>query len=115
MSPRYMAVSPLLRTVADSLDIVAVRVADEGPVVVLVVVLMDPRLVQHLGAVRHGGREELVHLRPARGRERDVRLAEAVTLAEFTDPEVGVAAGAVADGDLEVHQPAAAQRGEHRV
>src|SRR3954469_18020711 len=96
MSPRYMAYPlsfrwPLLRTVADGLDVVAVRVTNERPVVVLVVFLVDPRLVQPLGAVRHGGREELVHLRPARGREGDVRLAEALALGVLADPEVGVA------------------------
>src|SRR4051794_13237140 len=82
ISPRHMAFSSGVRTcssgvqtcdenvshrpVRDRLDVVAVRIADERAVVVLVVLRVDGRFVQHLGARRHRGREERVDL-PAIG------------------------------------------------
>ena len=58
-------------------DVVAVGVADEGAVVVRVVLGPYPRFVQHLGTGGDGGVEERPHrARSARG-ERDVRLAKA--------------------------------------
>ena len=64
---------PLLRRVADGLDVVAVGVADERAVVVRVVLGPHPRLVQHLGAGRDRGVEERAHRGPVGRDERDVR------------------------------------------
>ncbi len=60
------------RHVADGFDVVAVRVADERPVVVLVVLGPDPGLVEHLRPVGHRGVEELTHDVSRRRRERQV-------------------------------------------
>ena len=57
---------------ADGLDVVAVRVADERGVVVSVVLGPDPRLVQDLGAGADGGGEELADCLAAGGGEREV-------------------------------------------
>src|SRR2546421_1048005 len=100
--------------VADRLDIVAVRVADEGAVVGLVVLREDPGLVQHLGAGRHGSLVERVHRGPVGGHERHVYLAGRATGLGRPDPERRPVR-AVADHVTEVHQPLAAQRGEHCV
>ena len=51
---------------ADGLDVVAVRVADEPAVVVGVVLRAHPRLLDHGGAGRDGGVEEVVDRGPAR-------------------------------------------------
>ena len=70
---------------ADGLDVVAVGVAHERAVVVLVVLGPHRGLVQHLGAGGHGGLEEGVDRRPVGRRERDVRLADGVAPA-FSGP-----------------------------
>jgi uncharacterized protein YndB with AHSA1/START domain len=54
----------LFGQMADGLDIVAVRVADERAVVVLVVLRPHPGLVQHLGAEAASRLEERVHRVP---------------------------------------------------
>ena len=98
---------------ADRFDVVAVGVADEGAVVVLVVLRPDPRLVQDLGAQRRGLPEERVDGGAITGGEGDVRLPEAVARLLPADPEVGVVAHAVTDrlaevqeerADLAIHQ-----------
>ena len=62
----------------DGFDVVAVRVADEGAVVVLVVLGPHSWLVQHLGAGADGSVEEGPHGRTVGGLEGDVRLPEAL-------------------------------------
>jgi hypothetical protein len=64
------------REVADRLDVVAVRIADEGAVVVGVILGPDPRFVQDLGATGGGGGEEGPDGPAIRRREGDVRLAK---------------------------------------
>ena len=88
---------------ADGFDVVAVRVADEGPVVIGVVLGPEPRLVQHLGAGRDRGGEERAHRRAVGRGQGDVRLAEPLTRVEGADLEVGLRRPAVPDGHREIH------------
>ena len=74
-----------LGRVADRLDVVAVRVADERAVVGLVVLRPEPRLVQHLGAERRRGLEE----RADRG---GVLAVNATWISRF-GPDAGPSAG----------------------
>src|SRR4051794_21618455 len=88
----------LLGAVADRFDVVAVRVADEGAVVIGVVLRPDAGLVQHLGAGSDGGGGERVDGRAVGRRERDVRLPEAVAGRLLADPELRLAVASVPDG-----------------
>src|SRR5262245_4095092 len=105
----------LLGLVADGFDVVAVGVADEGPVVAGVVLRPYPRLVQDLRAAGGGGLEEGVHRRAVRRGQGDVRLAEAVPGGLAADPEVRHGWHAVPDGLAEVQHPPAAERGQDGV
>src|SRR5690349_6206413 len=102
--------------VADRLDVVAVGVADETAVVLLVVLREVPRLVQHLGPEADRSLDERVHGLAVRRGEGEVHLAVGpeVLVGELRDPEVGLA-GAVAHGDLEVLHAGVAERGQHGV
>ena len=70
--PEWVSVG--VRRVADRFDVVAVRVADERAVVVVVVLGPDARLVQRLRPGRHGRRVEGPDPLGVLGGERDVRL-----------------------------------------
>jgi hypothetical protein len=70
--------SPLSRQVADRLDVVPVRVAHKGAVVVLVVFRPHPRLVQDRAAKGARRFAEFPDRLPVRRREGDVGLAETV-------------------------------------
>ena len=96
----------IIGAVADRLDVVAVRVADERPVVRLVVLGPHPRRVQHLGAGLDGRLVEGVDRRAVRRGERDVRLARLPLGAGRAQPEGGRRA-AVADDLAEVEDPPA--------
>ncbi len=72
---------------ADGFDVVAVWVSDEGAVVTRVVLGPEPRLVEHVGSLRHGGVEEGPHGRPVGSVERDVGLTETLAGLERPDPE----------------------------
>jgi len=100
---------------ADGLDIVAVRVTDEGTVVAGVVFGPDAGRMQYLGADRGRLSEKPVDGLPADRAERDVRLAEAITGRLRPDPELGGGRDAVPDDVSEVHDPSAAERGQHGV
>ena len=107
--------SPLSRQVADSLDVVPVRVAYESGVVVLVILRPHPRLVQDRdadGARRFAERQDR---RTVRRGECDVGLAETVPCRLRTDPEVRPVRRAVTDRHAEVHDPPPAKRREDRV
>ena len=107
--------SPLSRQVADSLDVVPVRVAYEGGVVVLVILRPHPRLVQDRdadGARRFAERQDR---RTVRRGEGDVGLAETVPCRLRPDPEVRPVRRAVTDRHAEVHDPPPAKRREDRV
>src|SRR5262245_4712074 len=106
---------PLLGLVTDRLDVVAIRVADERPVVRGVVLRPQPRLVQDLGAMRHGGVEEGPHRGPAWCGEGDVGFPEAVTSGLAADTEVRHGWHPVADRLAEVHDALASQRGKRGV
>src|SRR5262249_60699243 len=88
MLPVTLPAVPLLGLVTDRLDVVAIRVADERPVVGGVVLRPQPRLVQDLGAMRHGGVEEGPHRGPAWCGEGDVGFPEAVSGGLATGTEV---------------------------
>jgi hypothetical protein len=64
------------RDVADRLDVVAVRMAYEGAVVVGVILGPDPRFMPHLGAPGGGGGEEIRDGFAIRSRQREVRPAK---------------------------------------
>jgi 1-acyl-sn-glycerol-3-phosphate acyltransferase len=91
--------TPLFRQVADGLDVVPVRVADEGAVVVLVVLRPYPRLVQDRDAEGAGRFAERPDRLPARRGEGDVRLAEGVPCRLRPDPEVRPVRRPVTDHD----------------
>src|SRR3954470_18669153 len=123
ISPRHMVVPSEVRAtrknvshrpVRDRLDVVTVRITDERAVVVLVVLGVDGRLVQHLAAGRDRGGEERVDGRPVGRGERQVGLAETLTGVEHADPEIRLLR-AVPERDLDVHQPPEAQRRQHGV
>jgi 1-acyl-sn-glycerol-3-phosphate acyltransferase len=101
--------------VADRLDVVAVRVAHVGAVVVLVVLRPHPRLVQNLGAETAGRFEERPDGVTAGRGEGEVRLAEAFPGVLRSDPEVRALRRSVADRHAEVHDPLPAERRKHRV
>jgi len=105
----------LFGQMADGLDVVAVRVADERAKIVLVVFRPHPRLVQHLRLQAAGRLEEQRDGLPARRGERQVRLAEAVAGGLRPDPEVRMWRHAVPDRHAVVHDPAPAERCQHRV
>ena len=77
----------LLGGMADSLDVVAVRVADKCPVVGGVVLGPHPGLVQHFrpDAFRHG--QKCIHRGPIGGGTRDVALTEALAAGAGAEPE----------------------------
>ena len=107
--------SSLSRQVADSLDVVPVRVAQEGGVVVLVILRPYPRLVQDRdadGARRFAERQDR---RTVRRGEGDVGLAETVPCRLRPDPEGRPVRRAVTDRHAEVHDPPPAKRREDRV
>src|SRR5215510_6686745 len=106
---------PLLWQVADRLDIVAIRVADECTVIGGVVFRPQPRLVQDSGALRHSGVEEGLHGGAAWCGEGDVGFPEAFTGGLAADPEVRLGWHPVADRVAEVHDTLASQRGKHSV
>jgi 1-acyl-sn-glycerol-3-phosphate acyltransferase len=107
--------SPLFRQVADGLDVVPVRVAYEGAVVVLVVLRPYPRLVQDRAAEGTRRFTEFPDGLPVRRGEGDVGLAEPVPCGLRPDPEVRPVRRAVTDRDAEVHDPPPAERREDRV
>ena len=107
--------APSLRRVAHGLDVVAVGIANEGAVVVGVVLGPDPRLVQHLGPDALGGGEERPHRIPVGGGEGDVRLAKAFACGSRPQPEVRHGRDPIPDHLPEVHDPLAADSGEHGV
>jgi 1-acyl-sn-glycerol-3-phosphate acyltransferase len=107
--------SPLFRQVADGLDVVPVRVANEGGVVVLVVLRPYPRLVQDRDAEGAGRFAKCPDRLPVRRGEGDVRLAEAVPCRLRPDPEVRPVRRPVTDRDTEVHDSLSAKRREDRV
>src|SRR5215467_10173910 len=111
----HTASGALLGLVTDRLDVVAIRIADERPVVGGVVLRPQPRLVQDLGAMRHGGVEEGPHRGPAWCGEGDVGFPEAVTGGLAADPEVRHGWHPVADRFAEVHDALASQRGKRGV
>src|SRR5579884_2128867 len=102
-----------LRRVAYRLDIVAIGIPDEGAVVGGVVLRPQTGFVQHLGAGGHRGVLEGTYRRPVGGREGDVALAEALAGRAGTDPEVRSGWDPVSDDLAEVHDPLAAQGGQH--
>src|SRR3954447_6720319 len=95
--------------VAHRLDVVAVRVPDEGPVVVLVVLGEDAWLVEHLGPRPHGGVEEGMDGVPIGGGEGDVGLPRSALTRGRADPEVGLVE-AEAHGLAEVEHAAGTER-----
>jgi 1-acyl-sn-glycerol-3-phosphate acyltransferase len=97
--------SPLSRQVADSLDVVPVRVAHESAVVVLVILRPHPRLVQDRAAKGTRRFAEFPDRLPARRGESDVGLAETVPCRLRPDPEVRPVRRAVTDRHAEVHDP----------
>src|SRR5262245_5745862 len=101
--------------VANSLDVVAVRVADEGAIVARVVLRPQARLMQDLRARRDRGSEELIDRRPAHSGKRDMRLPEPLTRGSGPDPEFWPRRNAEADDGSELLYPAAAQGAEHSV
>src|SRR5690349_2623970 len=106
---------PLLWPVTDRLDVVAIGVADERPVVGGVVFRPQPRLVQDLGAVRHSGVEEGPHGGAAWRGEGDMGLPETFTGGLAADPEVRHGWHPVPDRIAEVHDALSPQRGKHSV
>ena len=64
--------------VADRLDVVAVGIPDEGPVVVVVVLGKDPGRVEDLGPGPHGGFMEGPDFVPADRPKGDVELRSSV-------------------------------------
>ncbi len=115
-NPTAHRMPSLGREMADGLDIVPVRIDDEGTVVVRVVLGPNPRLVEHLGPTCDGGIEEGLNRGSVGGAEGDVRFAEAVAGLLRADPEVGHRWNAVSDGRTAIfHDPCATDRGEHRV
>jgi hypothetical protein len=78
--------------VADCLNVVAVGVADEGAVVVGVVLGPHAWLVEHLSTGSHGGVEKGADGCSIRGGERDVGFAEPVAGIERTKPSRASAA-----------------------
>ena len=93
-----LAVQVSLRVVADSLDVVPVRVTHEGPVVGRVILGPELWLVQRLGPNGEGGVEEGVHAGAVRGGERDVGLAEAIPRLLLPYPEGQIWKAPVTDG-----------------
>src|SRR5689334_18624032 len=91
--------SLVLVAVAHGFDVVAVRVANERAVVGGVVLRPDARLVQCVGALPQGDREELAHCGPVRRPEGQVALAEAVSRRPCPQPERRVV-GAVAQSTV---------------
>jgi 1-acyl-sn-glycerol-3-phosphate acyltransferase len=107
--------TPLFRPVADGLDVVPVRVAHKGAVVVLVILGPHPRLVQDRGAEGPARFAECPDRLPARRGEGDVRFAEPVPGRLRPDPEVRPVRRSVTDRRAEVHDPPPAERREDRV
>ena len=104
------------REVADGFDVVAVGIAEEGPVVVGVVLRPDPRFVEHLGGGVDSGREERVDCGTIGSREREVRFAKAVPGSLAAEPEVGHRRHSVPDGrPVELEDSLRADRGQHGV
>src|ERR1700733_16314307 len=82
----------------DGLDVVAVGVSHEGPVIVGVVPGPELRLVQALGSRPDGRRVERPNGRPVGRSEGDVGLTEAVAVPRFPNPKVGIRRYSIADG-----------------
>lgn len=101
--------------VADGFDVVAIWVADEGTVVVRVVLGPDARLMEHVGVSIDRGLEERPHGAPVGCRERDMRLAEALAGGPRANPELWAGRHAEADGIPKIHHAPPADRSEHGV
>src|SRR6185437_15807982 len=74
-----------------------------------------PRLVEHFGAVRDRRVEERADRGAVVGRERDVTFTTLTTGCMPGDPEVGLHPDAEPAVGAEIHDPAAAERREHRI
>src|SRR4051812_26443276 len=104
-----------LRCMADSLDVVAVRISDKCGVIGAVVLGPQARPVKRLGAGGHPSVEERSYGPSVRRRERNVGLAESCPGGLRADPEVGLRMNAVPDDLAEVHHPGASYRREDGV
>jgi len=110
-----MVAAPLLGRVADSLDIVAIRVAYERPVVGWVVLRPETRLVQHRRARRGSRGEERADGRPIGCLKGDVDFSVRLACRQRSQPEGRSASHAVADDVAKNHHPGTAQWREYRV
>ena len=105
----------LLARVANRLDIVAVRITDEGAVVAGVVLGPLPRRMENRGARVNRYLEEGAHRHTIGRGEGDVRLTEPLPRASRADPEVNLRLDTEADHLAEVQEAATTEWGENPI
>ena len=99
----------------NGLDVVTIRVSNEGTEVVRVVLGPELRFVQHLGALADRSVKELLYRGASAGRKSDVRFSKSIATVEWSDPERGHRRHAETNDGAKVHDTSTPERGEHGV